>query len=1136
MGYEQNPRWMELNVARYDVTVNSNASLYGVVRVPAETVNVNGRLRGSVESDRLSVNGGASLEWMGCAVPTNQAPTVSAGSNKTLALPGTASLNGSASDDELPSGSSLTVTWSKLSGPGAVTFANANAAATTASFTIAGTYVLRLTASDTQLTSTSDVTVTVNPEDHAPAVNAGPDVTVAMPNAAALAGTATDDGLPSGASLTSTWTVVSGPGTITFADSHAATTTATFAASGTYVLRLTASDTQLSASDEVTVTVDPRNVAPTVNAGADQSIELPSAVSLGGSATDDGYPRGSTLTYSWSLVAGPAAVSFASANALATTASFSALGAYTLRLTVSDTEFTAADDVVINVYPQNHAPTASAGADKTVSVAPVATLDGSAAADGYPHGGTLTSTWSFVSGPGNVTFANASQPSTNVSFSAPGVYTLHLTADDTRLTASDDVVVTVIPENQPPTVNAGPDASASLGANLLRNAGAEDALVEGRIPFWASDDGLAWTRGEPGLFGLPFGVEGTSYFYPNALLDSELRQDVDVTAYASLVDAGAQRFEFKGYMRSGAGLPADGSRVVVEYRDASGVVLSSFDSGVVASFSAWAEVSDARVAPAYTRVVRVRLLSVKANAQMGVTLFDHLSLRAQGAAAIALTGSASDDGNPASSTLAVGWSKLSGPGEVRFVNPSQSSTAAAFDTPGSYTLRLTSDDSVFTRSDDVTVNVSQSNLPPAVSAGADASAVVFQPISLSGAATDDGRPTGSSLAYAWSKAFGPGSVTFADSSSLSTTATFDQPGEYVLRLVTSDSEYTIADEVRVTVEPANAAPTVDAGADQTVSLPNPATLAGSVSDDGLPHGAALTVEWSKTSGPGEVIFADAHAALTSAFFSVPGAYVLKLSASDTELTGEDELTVTVVGVNLPPAVSVGAPQTITLPTDSVGLNGSVGDDGLPVGSHLSTRWSVVFASPAVAPDYFGDYFGDGVFDTSKWVINESSGGAGFAEQNGRLELVPGEQTGAGHVDMRSNGYLDMRERSVSLKVGGFDPATRTGDTLLRARRRRGHDHLGQPHARLDTVLLRLVLRRADALRQRDGLRQHAARLAALAAEGRLLRVGHEHGRRQLDEPRREASLPAAHHHHLPQAPTERAAPRPPELLRRPRRP
>ena len=48
--------------------------------------------------------------------------------------------------------------WSSVSGPGTVTFANANVLSTTATFSAAGTYVLRLTASDSLLTSTDDVT------------------------------------------------------------------------------------------------------------------------------------------------------------------------------------------------------------------------------------------------------------------------------------------------------------------------------------------------------------------------------------------------------------------------------------------------------------------------------------------------------------------------------------------------------------------------------------------------------------------------------------------------------------------------------------------------------------------------------------------------------------------------------------------------------------------------------------------------------------------------------------------------------------------------------------------------------------------------------------------------------------------
>ena len=92
---------------------------------------------------------------------TNTAPVVSAGPNRTVTLPASASLAGTASDDGLP-GDTLTSTWSKVSGPGTVTFGNARSPATTASFSAAGTYVLRLTASDGSLSSTDDVTVTVN--------------------------------------------------------------------------------------------------------------------------------------------------------------------------------------------------------------------------------------------------------------------------------------------------------------------------------------------------------------------------------------------------------------------------------------------------------------------------------------------------------------------------------------------------------------------------------------------------------------------------------------------------------------------------------------------------------------------------------------------------------------------------------------------------------------------------------------------------------------------------------------------------------------------------------------------------------------------------------------------------------------
>jgi hypothetical protein len=96
---------------------------------------------------------------------------------------------------------------------------------------------------------------------HAPVVNAGPDQTIKLPAQATMQGSVTDDGLPSPPDLTSSWSQVSGPATAAFADSTDPTTTVTFPIDGTYVLRLTASDSALQSSDDVTVTVLPEGAA-----------------------------------------------------------------------------------------------------------------------------------------------------------------------------------------------------------------------------------------------------------------------------------------------------------------------------------------------------------------------------------------------------------------------------------------------------------------------------------------------------------------------------------------------------------------------------------------------------------------------------------------------------------------------------------------------------------------------------------------------------------------------------------------------------------------------------------------------------------------------------------------------------------
>ena len=100
----------------------------------------------------------------------------------------------------------------------------------------------------------------------------------------------------------------------------------------------------------------PVNQPPAVNAGADQTILLPSGASLTGNARDDGLPGPAAMTTTWSKISGRedsdgGTVVFANPNAPVTTVTFGADGIYVLRLTVSDGAVTVSDDVTITVNP-----------------------------------------------------------------------------------------------------------------------------------------------------------------------------------------------------------------------------------------------------------------------------------------------------------------------------------------------------------------------------------------------------------------------------------------------------------------------------------------------------------------------------------------------------------------------------------------------------------------------------------------------------------------------------------------------------------------------------------------------------------------------------------------------------------------
>jgi len=168
------------------------------------------------------------------------------------------------------------------------------------------------------------------PQNTPPVVSAGSNQTVTFPTDAALIGTASDDGQP-GPKLTTLWSVVSGPGTVTFGTAISLNSSASFSAPGTYVLRLTADDSALTASSDVTITVLPKadNTSPTLTSPASSS---PTTVSVGQLATFSvgaSDANGDALTVSWNYGDGTPATS-------ASTHTFAVAGTYFVRATITD--------------------------------------------------------------------------------------------------------------------------------------------------------------------------------------------------------------------------------------------------------------------------------------------------------------------------------------------------------------------------------------------------------------------------------------------------------------------------------------------------------------------------------------------------------------------------------------------------------------------------------------------------------------------------------------------------------------------------------------------------------------------------------------------------------------------------------
>ncbi|RYE20944.1 MAG: T9SS type A sorting domain-containing protein, partial [Sphingobacteriales bacterium] len=274
------------------------------------------------------------------------------------------------------------------------------------------------------------------------------------------------------------WTKVSGPAGGNITSPTSLNTVITGLVNGTYVYRLAATNSKgQTSTDEVSVIISgatpppPANVLPTVNAGTNQTITLPTATAtLTGTATDS---DGSISNYLWTKVSGPAGGNIVSASTASTAINSLLAGTYTYSLKVTDNAGgTATATVTITVNAAaNVLPTVNAGADKTVTLpASTTTLSGS----GSDTDGTIsTYLWTKVSGPTGGNIANTASASTGITALTAGTYVYSLkVTDNAGGTATDSVRVIVnAAANVLPTVNAGTDQTITLPATTATLTG-----------------------------------------------------------------------------------------------------------------------------------------------------------------------------------------------------------------------------------------------------------------------------------------------------------------------------------------------------------------------------------------------------------------------------------------------------------------------------------------------------------------------------------------------------------------------------------------------------------------------------------------------------------------------------------------
>ncbi len=216
------------------------------------------------------------------------------------------------------------------------------------------------------------------------------------------------------------------------------------------------------------------------------------------------------------------------------------------------------------------------------------------------------------------------------------------------------------------------------------------------------------------------------------------------------------------------------------------------------------------------------------------------------------------------------------------------------------------------------------------------------------------------VSYKWSKVSGPASYNLLSPTSSATWINSVTKGTYIFRLtVTDDKGRSGSTDITYTVNEAvdSRSPVAVPGPNQTITIPtNSVSLNGNASTPGTGY-TITSYTWSKVSGPGQFNIVSPNNATTTVDNLVAGTYVFRLTVRNSNnVNASADVTITVNNpLTPPPVANAGTNQTITMPTNSVNLDGTASTPapGNTISEYFWTKFSGPSSGSIVTPNAVG---------------------------------------------------------------------------------------------------------------------------------------------------------------------------------------